>query len=91
MFAAIARTEMDPATLDDAQLGHMVSVVEQHPGFVSGTWGRDTARPSTVHAVVVFEGRHHAEAFAAGVRGALADAQVDVAEVLARAAAGASG
>jgi hypothetical protein len=83
LFAIIALTEMDPASLDGEQLDHMVSVVRQSAGFVRGYWGRNTHDATAIRAVVMFDSRENAEALAGGIRGALANASVDVIEIIA--------
>jgi hypothetical protein len=82
LFAVIAHTEMEPASLDERQLDHMVSVVRQSPGFLHGHWGRDTVEASKMHAVVLFERREDAQRFAAGVLDNLAGASLSVLEIL---------
>lgn len=85
MFALFARTTMDPASLDETQLGHMVAVVRRSPGFAWATWGQDVEHPGDIHTVVLFDTREHAEDFAAGIRDNLPAATVHVAEVIAEA------
>ena len=85
MFALFARTPMDPSSLDETQLGHMVAVVRRSPGFAWAIWGRDVEHPDDVHTVVLYDTLEHAEAFAAGIRDDLAAATVSVVEVIAEA------
>jgi len=82
LFAVIAGTEMDAASVDQQQLEHMVSVVRESPGFVRGYWGRDAEDASKMHAVVFFKGREDAQSFAAGVMDNLTGATLSLLEIL---------
>jgi hypothetical protein len=79
LFAVIAGTEMDAASVDQQQLEHMVSVVRESPGFVRGYWGRDAEDASKMHAV---KGREDAQSFAAGVMDNLTGATLSLLEIL---------
>jgi hypothetical protein len=83
VFAVVAQTAMDPGSLDEQQLQHMVSVVTGARGFVQGYWGQDVADRSQMNAFVLFARRGDADSFAAGVRANLAGATLNVVEILA--------
>lgn len=83
MFALISRMEMEPSSLDERQLEHMVSVVGGSSGFHHGYWARDVDDPAVIHTVIVYDGLDHARAFADGIRENIASADVRVVEIIA--------
>ncbi|HST60930.1 MAG TPA: hypothetical protein VLK84_19665 [Longimicrobium sp.] len=83
MFALISRMEMDPSSIDERQLEHMVSVVSGSTGFHHGYWARDVDAPGTLHAVILYDGVDNARAFARGIRKNIAAAEVRVVEIIA--------
>jgi hypothetical protein len=84
MFALISRMQAEPASMDERQLEHMVSVVSGSAGSQQGYWARDVDEPGLIHAVVLYDGLDHARAFADGIRQNIPAAEVRIVEIIAQ-------
>jgi hypothetical protein len=82
MYAVIGSWDVEPGSLDAAQLDHIAAVVRQHPGFLRGYWGLDTDSAAVAQAIVLLDSSEQAQMFAAGIRSNIAGARLTVVEVL---------